>query len=203
MIRIATFAFERPLWPQGRKHVNDKDHHPIPSQPGGARQALRPWCMNMHARLWLSLPKRCSRSWVQVTVDCFLFFLLGQQEGAFSPGAVHDVWLDGVAVPAPLRNFAQGRAKGTEAESHIQNWLWQQVTSLSSKKEAFFPHLHPTSFLSPSEKLGFTFSDEFATFYLGEAATNGPMLVCLCNHPVGRGETQVETGLLMQWLLVG
>lgn len=77
--------------------------------------------MNMQARLWLNLPKRCPRSWVQVTVDCFLFFLLGQQEGAFSPGAVHDVRLDGVAVPAPLRNFAQGRAKGTEAESHIQN----------------------------------------------------------------------------------
>lgn len=47
--------------------------------------------------------------------------------------------------------------------------------------------------LSPSEKLGFTFSGEFATFYLGEAATKGPMLVCLCNHPCGtRGNTSGE-----------
>ena len=39
------------------------------------------------------------------------------------------------------------------------------------QKEAFSPRPHPPSSFSPSEKLGFTFSGEFATFYLGEAAT--------------------------------
>lgn len=53
--------------------------------------------------------------------DCFLFLLLGQQKGAVPTGAVHDVRPDGLAVTAPLRNFAQGRAEGTEAESHVQN----------------------------------------------------------------------------------
>ena len=121
MIRITIFAFERPLRPQGRKHVDDKTTTQPLQRWAGARQAFTPRPMSAHTWLWLSLPKRGPRSLVQVTVDCFLFFLLGQQEGAFSPGAVHDVRLDGVAVAAPLRNFTQGRAKGTEAESHVQN----------------------------------------------------------------------------------
>lgn len=64
---------------------------------------------------------------------------LGQQKGALPPGAGHDVRPDGVAVPAPLRNAAQGWAEGTEAESHVQNRLRQQVNPLPSEKMLFLP----------------------------------------------------------------
>lgn len=104
--------------------------------------------------------------------------LLGQQKGALPPGAVHDVRPDGVAVPAPLRDPAQGRAEGTEAESHIQDRLWQQVNALPSENMLSSPPHSLLPFLPP-KKPGFIFRCDFATLYLGESCYHGRACVPL------------------------
>ena len=140
---MITFALEKCLWTWERKHVNNEDHHPVPSQLGRGQERLSghgPWICSLAFSPVCQIDVQALRCrWLRI-VSC----LLGQQKGAVPPGAVHDVRLDGVAVPTPLRNSAQGWAEGTEAESHIQNWLRQQVTPLSSKTMLSFP-THPLS----------------------------------------------------------
>lgn len=132
----------------------------------------------------------------QVTGD--LSCLLGQQKGALPPGAGHDVRPDGVAVPAPLGNAAQGRAEGTEAESHIQNRLRQQVNAVSSEKMLSPPTQPPPPLLPffPPQKLGFIFRDEFATFYLGKGCYQGCACAPLLSPPWDPGQASGEQACL-------
>lgn len=119
--------------------------------------------------------------------------LLGQQKGALPPGAGHDVRPDGVAVPASLRNAAQGRAEGTEAESHVQNRLWQQVNALPSEK-MLSPPTNPL--LPPSlPRCLVSFLDRSWPLSIWEKAVTKAVLVCLCHHPPGTQDRQAESRL--------
>lgn len=121
--------------------------------------------------------------------------LLGQQKGALPSGAGHDVRPDGVAVPASLRNAAQGRAEGTEAESHIQNRLRQQVNALPSEK-MLSPPTHPLLPFLPPQTLGFIFRHKLSwPLSIWEKAVTKAVLVCLCHHPPGTQDRQPESRL--------
>lgn len=57
-----------------------------------------------------------------------IWYVSGKQKDTLSASSIYDVRINGVEVTAPLRNFAQRWTQRTEAESHFQNWLWQQVS---------------------------------------------------------------------------